>query len=379
MIDNTIKTSPDTMILWTAGITAAFGVLMVYDASAVSAALRHKFDNPLFFLERQLLWYIIGFFAMIFASRIPLYRYEHFALPLTLVMLALLTLVIIPGIGHSSGGARRWLRLGSLSLQPGEFMRLTLVFYLARLFSLKTDSIEKFTKSFLPAITITGVIVLLLAAQPKFGTALILVILAGIILFVAGIPLSQLGVAAAVSITFLTVAVFKVGYIQNRISAWIHPGEHAQGAGFQMMQSLIAIGSGGFLGSGLGQGRQKIFYLPEAHTDMILPVIAEELGLIGSIGILTCLGIILFKGLSIAKNTDYRFAKLLAVGLTMSICIPAALNIMVATGLFPVTGVALPLISFGGTALVTDMIALGLLAGIPGWAGRKETGIYAST
>ncbi|MCD4652875.1 putative lipid II flippase FtsW [bacterium] len=368
---------PDRMILWAAGIIAAFGVLMVFDASAVSAALRHKFDNPVFFLERQFLWFLVGFFAMIIASRIPLHKFEHLVLPVTLFMLVLLILVLIPGVGHSAGGARRWLRFGPLSVQPGEFMRLTLAIYLARLLSVKSDSINNFRKTFLPAIIVTSATVLLLAAQPKYGTSLIIVILAGILLFIAGIPLIQLSTALGFSTAFLLFAVFRVGYIQDRISAWLHPAEHARDAGFQMIQSLIAIGSGGLSGTGLGQGRQKMFYLPEAHTDMILPVISEELGLIGSICVLSFFGIILFRGLHIAKNTDYQFGKILAVGLTMSICIPAALNILVAIGLFPITGVALPLISFGGTALVTEMTALGLLAGIPAWSKKREIDIYA--
>ncbi len=364
---------PDPWILGVTAATAAFGVLMVYDASAVSAALRHRFDNPVFFLERQLVWFAVGLVCMLAASRIPLHRIQHGILPVTMVLVILMVLVLIPGIGHAAGGARRWLRLGPLSLQPGELMRLVLALYLAHLFSVKADRIRDFRQGFLPAVTISGIAVILLAAQPKFGTSLILIILTGVMLFAAGTPLVQLGSVGLCAIPFLGYAVFNVGYIQDRIAAWLNPAEHARGAGFQMMQSLIAIGSGGFTGAGLGQGRQKMFYLPESHTDMIFPVIAEELGLLGSILVLTAFSVLLFRGLWIACRVRNRFAGILAVGLTMSILIPATLNIMVATGLFPVTGIALPLISFGGTALVTDMTAMGLLAGIPRWAHTGET------
>ena len=288
---------PDPWILGVTAATAAFGVLMVYDASAVSAALRHRFDNPVFFLERQLVWFAVGLVCMLAASRIPLHRIQHGILPVTMVLVILMVLVLIPGIGHAAGGARRWLRLGPLSLQPGELMRLVLALYLAHLFSVKADRIRDFRQGFLPAVTISGIAVILLAAQPKFGTSLILIILTGVMLFAAGTPLVQLGSVGLCAIPFLGYAVFNVGYIQDRIAAWLNPAEHARGAGFQMMQSLIAIGSGGFTGAGLGQGRQKMFYLPESHTDMIFPVIAEELGLLGSILVLTAFSVLLFRGL----------------------------------------------------------------------------------
>lgn len=370
-----IVSKPDALILWVTALTAAFGVLMVYDASAVSAALRHRFDSPVFFFNRQLLWFGIGLVCMMIASRLPMQRFQRFILPVTLILLILLLLVLIPGIGHTAGGARRWLRLGSISIQPGELMRLVLALYLAHLFSVKADRIRDFRQGFLPAVTISGIAVILLAAQPKFGTSLILILLTGIMLFAAGTPLLHLGTVGVCAVPFLAYAVFRVSYIQERIAAWLNPAEHARGAGFQMMQSLIAIGSGGFSGTGLGQGRQKMFYLPESHTDMIFPVIAEELGLLGSFLILLSFSFIFYRGLTIAGRVSNRFAGILAVGLTMCIILPATLNIMVATGLFPVTGIALPLISFGGTALVTDMTALGLLAGIPRWADRTRADV----
>lgn len=379
IVHGEIPVQPDRLILWTSAVLAAFGVLMVFDASAVSAALRTKFLNPSFFLQRHLIWFALGLIAMYMASRVNVSKIKQMILPVTLLTLVLLALVLVPGIGHSVGGSRRWLRLGFISLQPGEFMRLIMAIYLARLLSVKSSRIKQFTAGFLPAVCITGITALLLIAQPKYGTAMILLILSGVMLFVAGISLFQLLTAALLATPVAIYALTNVGYIQHRIDAWLHPARHLQGAGFQMTQSLIAIGSGGLLGSGLGAGRQKMFYLPEAHTDMIFPVISEELGLIGATGVLACFGLLFYRGIQIARTSPDPFAALLAIGLTFCICLPAAINVLVATGLFPVTGVALPLISFGGTALVTDMTALGLLAGIPGWANTgKEAVIEAA-
>ncbi|MBN1878965.1 putative lipid II flippase FtsW [bacterium] len=364
---------PDRVILWIAGITAAFGVLMVYDASAVSAALRQRFQSPVYFFERQFCWFLVGLAAMIMVSRIPLSKVQRSILPLTLLVLVLMILVLIPGIGYASGGAHRWIRVSSFSVQPGEFMRIVLVLYLAHLFSIKADRISKCSQVFLPAVTVTGAAVVLLVAQPKFGSAMILVIMAGIMFVVAGIPIIQLLAALISSLPVIVYATFHVDYVTHRIQAWLYPAEFVRGVGFQTMQSLIAIGSGNLTGVGLGQGHQKMFYLPEAHTDMIFPVIAEELGLVGSIIVLGAFTCIFIRGFRIAKHATNSFARLMAVGLTASVLLPFILNLFVATRLFPVTGIPLPLISYGGTALVTDMIALGLLAGA--WTSVEKIGV----
>lgn len=361
----------DIAIMWATVLTGAFGVLMVYDSSAVSAALRNRFDSATFFFERQLVWFIVGIVCMVLASRISQNRLQQFILPGLIVTIILLVLVLIPGLGHSAGGARRWVRIAWFSVQPGEFMRLILVVYLAHLFSIKKEKIKKFTEAFLPAVTVTAIVVALLIAQPKIGTALLLMFMTAVMLFISGIPFYQLLLALTASAPFVYFAFSNVDYVQKRINAWLFPAEHMQTLGFQVIQSMIAIGSGGLFGAGLGQGRQKMFYLPEAHTDMIFPVIAEELGLIGVSCFLFSLGFLLYRGFRVSATAQTTFGKILAVGLTVSIVTPAFLNIMVASGLFPVTGIALPLISYGGTALVTDMASLGLLSGIRKWSSNN--------
>jgi cell division protein FtsW len=363
-----IEGNVDGAILWVTVLTAAFGVLLVYDASAVSAALRNRFDSATFFFERQLIWFVIGTACMILASRLSVNRLQKYIVPGMILTIVLLIMVLLPGIGHSAGGARRWIRIGGLSVQPGELMRLMLVLYLAHLFSVKTDKIKNFTEAFLPAVIVTGIGIALLIAQPKIGTALILMCVAGIMLFIAGIPFYQLLLALTASTPFVIFVFSNVDYVQKRVHAWLYPADYMHTLGFQTIQSMIAIGSGGFTGLGLGQGRQKMFYLPEAHTDMIFPVLAEELGLMGVTCLMLSFGYLLFRGFRLSAAASSTFGKLLAAGLTVGIITPAVLNIMVASGLFPVTGIALPLISYGGTALVTDMTTLGLLSGIGKWS-----------
>ncbi len=354
----------DKLLLVITAIIAGFGVLMVYDASAVSAALRYKFANQHYFLTRQFIWYLVGLMGLLAASWFPIGRYRHWILPLLMIVIILLVLVLIPGIGVKVGGARRWLRIGPFSIQPGEFARFTLVVYLAHFLALKKGLLNRFVYGFLPPAIITGAMAGMLAAQPKFSSAVLIVLLAAIIFFVAKIPIAHLVIAATACSPIALLGINHYSYITQRIAAWLNPSEHLKGIAFQSTQGLIAIGSGGIWGVGLGQGRQKMFYLPESHTDFIFAVIAEELGFLGAMLVISGFFFILTRGIHIALTSTDTFSKLLAAGLTASITLPVLLNLMVATGLFPVTGVPLPLISFGGSALVTDMVTLGLLAGL---------------
>jgi cell division protein FtsW len=356
--------SIDHALLFATILTAAFGVLMVYDASAVSAALRDKFSNQYYFLIRQALWFFSGLLIVIIAVRIPPRVLYKLSLPGLGATYFLMILVLIPGIGTEIGSARRWLRLGPLSLQPGEPMRLMLILYLARFLSSRRDKINSFRDALLPAALISGSGIALLALQPKIGSAMMIAIISVGMFFVAGIPVYQMFLTglAVTPLAFLVSGRFD--YILQRVQAWMSPGDYVKNLAYQSTQSLIAIGSGGLFGTGLGQGRQKMFYLPEAHTDFIFSVISEELGLLGSITIIGGFAFILFRGLRIAQNSDNAFEQLLATGMVFSVMMPALLNLFVAVSLFPVTGVPLPLISFGGSALVTDMTALGILAGL---------------
>ena len=358
------KFTIETGIMLPVVFLAGFGVLMIYDASAVSAALRNKFSSQYYFLIRQAIWFVVGLGLMNAVSRMPVSFFRKYSIHLLAICIILMILVLIPGIGTEAGHARRWIRLGPASIQPGEFIKLILVLFLANLLSRKEDSLDQLALSTLPAVVVTGVASILLILQPKMSSAILLALISGILMFVVGIPIRHLFL---ISLTGLPVILWKLrdlGYILRRIDAWIHPMDHYKGTAFQTLQSLIAIGSGGLSGTGLGQGQQKMFYLPEAHTDFIFSVIAEELGLIGSLTVLACFAWLTYSGFYTAANCTNLYAQLLATGLTCIIILPACLNLMVVTGMFPVTGIPLPFISFGGSALVTDMTAAGMLLGI---------------
>lgn len=352
----------DPVLFFGTILIAAFGVVMVYDSSAVSAALRDKFSNQYYFFARQLVWFFVGLLLMSLTMHIRIETLRRWAMPGLLIIYLLLLLVLIPGIGVETGGARRWLRLGPFSLQPGEPMRLFLILYMANFLTGRRDELRKFKTSLLPALTMAMTGAALLALQPKIGSALMIAVISFILFFVAGIPLYQMLLVVIASSPLLFLVSDKFDYIMYRIQAWLHPAEYVKNLAYQSTQSLIAIGSGGILGQGLGQGRQKMFYLPEAHTDFIFSVIAEELGFLGAVIMICGFMMILIKGISIALHSNDYFVKLLSIGTIFSVLMPVMLNLLVATGLFPVTGVPLPLISFGGSALVTDMVALGLLS-----------------
>lgn len=358
------NSSSDHGILVISLIMAGFGVLMVYDSSAVSAAIRDKFADQYYFFFRQVLWLFVGILSMILMSKIPIDALKPFLLPALLLNLILLVLVLVPGIGVAAGGARRWLRIGPVSLQPGEPLRLLLLLYLAAFFDTRRNNIRSFSRTLLPASMIAGFSAILLIVQPKVSSALLIIVLTTALFFVAGVPIWKLFLLGLSLSPLMLMNLDRFHYISQRLLAWIDPSAHVKGLAYQSTQSLIAIGSGGFLGVGLGQGRQKMFYLPEAHTDFIFSVIGEELGLLGTLILLSGFGYIFFRGLWISKQLPDFFHKLVAFAMTTLVIFPVFVNTMVATGLFPVTGVPLPLISFGGSALVTEMTSLGILAGL---------------
>ncbi len=354
----------DHGILIVSLIMAGIGVLMVYDASAVSAALRDKFSDQYYFLFRQALWMFVGIITMVLMSKIPIESIQRFILPALLLNIILLILVLVPGIGVEAGGARRWLRLGPVSMQPGEPIRLLLPVYLATFFQRRRSEIRSFRRVLLPVALVTVSVAFLLILQPKVSSALLITVLATVLFFVAGIPIWQMLVLGLSGLPLLALNLDRFHYIYQRLTAWLDPSSHVKGLAYQSTQSLIAIGSGGFFGVGLGQGRQKMFYLPEAHTDFIFSVIGEELGFIGALALLGGFTFLFIRGIQLSLRLEQFVDKLLAFAMTTLVLFPVFVNTMVATGLFPVTGVPLPLISFGGSALVTDMTALGILSGL---------------
>jgi len=280
------------------------------------------------------------------------------------IALVALVLVLIPGIGREVSGARRWFRFKFISFQPSEFANLALIIYMADFIARKGDKIKSLFKGFIPPICVLGATALLILIQPDLGTVVALGSVILIMLFVAGTRGSYILSLILCSLPAAYFLVFSVPYRRARIMAFLNPWLDPKGTGFQIIQSQIAIGSGGIFGRGLGHSQQKLFYLPAAHTDFIFSIIGEELGLIGTLGVIILFMIFIQQGLKIIKNAQDKFGYFLALGLVLMISLKAIINIGVSCGLFPTKGLPLPFISYGGSSLLFDMVSLGILINI---------------
>ncbi|MEI7691271.1 MAG: putative lipid II flippase FtsW [Actinomycetes bacterium] len=340
----------------------AFGAVMVYSASSATSVVAGRGDGT-GLLIRYLIFAALGFVGLHLASRFPLKKLLKLTGPLLAIAFVLLVVVKIPGIGVSVNGARRWIGFGAVQFQPSELAKLALVLYTARFLA---DHPRGFKRSgeLLPLALIVGGAMLLVVTQPDLGTALVVAFTCGAMLVAAGIKLRWLAGYAGVGATLVLLYSLSAPYRRARLTSFLNPWDHASDIGFQAVQGQIAIGSGGIFGRGLGQSVQKIFYLPEAHTDFILAIIGEELGVIGLCGLLLLYALVAWAGLRIAQAASGRYAKLLAAGLTSLILCQALLNLFAVLGIAPLTGVPLPFLSYGSTSLVTLLIAVGLLLNI---------------
>ena len=335
---------------------------MVYSASSATSVVAGRGDGT-GLLVRYLAFAALGFIGLNIASRFPLKKLLALTAPLLAVAFILLLLTKIPGIGVSVNGARRWLGFGVLQFQPSELAKLALVLYTARFLA---DRPRGFTRSgeLLPLALVVGGAILLVVTQPDLGTALVVAFTCAAMLVAAGIRLRWLAGYAGVGAVLVLLYSLSAPYRRARLTSFLNPWDHASDIGFQAVQGQIAIGSGGIFGRGLGESVQKIFYLPEAHTDFILAIIGEELGVIGLCGLLLLYALVAWAGLRIAQSASGRYAKLLAAGLTSLILCQALLNLFAVLGIAPLTGVPLPFLSYGSTSLVTLLIAVGLLLNI---------------
>ncbi len=338
------------------------GIVMVYSSSSCHAY--ERFYDSAYYLKRHLAHFFIALIAGIFVSRLDYRKIRDHTKTLLVISVLSLILVLIPGIGHEAGGARRWFRLGFLGFQPSEFVGLFLIIYLADVLERKEGHIKDFFRGFLPPLIVTGFVVLLILAQPDMGTAFTILVVALIMMFASGANMMHLVPFLAASLPVLYFLIFKVPYRLRRIVSYLAPWKDAQGAGFQIVQSFLALGSGGIFGLGLGCSRQKLFYLPQAHTDFIFSIIGEELGLIGTLGIVFLFGAFTWLGIKISMEARDLFAKFLALGITLSIASKAIINIAVSTGAIPTKGLPLPFISYGGTALIFNVVGVAILLSI---------------
>jgi cell division protein FtsW len=355
--------SPRRNLLILIGSLLALGLVMVYSASFVAAEKR--FGSPTFFLERHCIYLLAGCMAFAVGA---LTDYHHLARKWRWLLVAafgLLVLVLVPGLGERLNGARRWFSFGPLTLQPSEVAKPLLIVGLAGWAVSRKDLIGTFRSGFLPAAALAGGAVLLVALEPDLGTAALLVAVLGSILVVSGVRLSHALPALIVAVPVGAICAWsRLGYIQSRIAEFLSSTPDPQGRGYQVTQSLIAQGSGGLLGAGVGQGNAKLLFLPEAHNDFIFALIGEEMGLIGALAVIGCFALLVWQGWRIAQRAPDLLGSLIALGVTLMVGLQAAMNMAVVTRSMPTKGISLPLVSYGGSSLIFTLFALGLLLNI---------------
>jgi cell division protein FtsW len=343
-------------------ILICIGVVMIYSASSIYAW--EKYKDSLFFLKRHVSFIIIGLILSLLIMGMDYKRLRKWAKPLLVLSFLLLILVLIPGLGREVAGARRWFRFKFISFQPSELANIAMIIYMADFISRKSEYIKTFRQGFLPPMFILGATALLILMQPDLGTVLALGMVIFIMLFIAGVRISYLFLLVLVSLPLLYILIFSVPYRRQRMMSFLNPWSDPKGSGFQVIQSQIALGSGGIFGIGLGHSRQKLFYLPAAHTDFIFSIIGEELGLIGTVGVIILLMIFIQQGLKIIKNAPDKFGYFLSLGIVLMISLKALINIGVSCGILPTKGLPLPFISYGGSSFIFDMISVGILMNI---------------
>jgi cell division protein FtsW len=349
-------------------VLCLFGAVMILSASAVTA--ENQYGRSYIFLLRQTVWLVIGLFGMFVLMRTDYRKLREPAIVYSVVCAVLLMLVGTLFLDKSHA-THRWIKFGPVNIQPSELAKLAVILYLAWFLELKRRGKaamefckEGFLQTVLPAAGPVLVCVLLILAQPDLGTSIDIVLIATAILFVAGLSWKWLAIGAAAALPALYLLITQVSYRQARLLAFLDPGSDSQGAGFQLLQSLIAVGSGGFTGVGLMESKQKLFYLPEAHTDFIYAVISEELGFIGAMFVIALFAIYGWRGLRAAFAAPDGFGRLLALGITAMVLSQALINFAVVLGMVPTKGIPLPFISYGGSSLLVMLLATGVLLNI---------------
>ena len=340
---------------------AMFGVVMVYSASAVVALSENQ--SQYYYVKRQAIWTLIGLGAMWLGMRLDYRKLKGGGVAYGLLLVTavlLLAVFAFPPIN----GARRWIRFAGFSMQPSEMAKLALAVFLARFLERRAGEEGSFFKTFLPCSAVTGALALLVVAEPDLGTAMMLVVICFVILFTAGARLRHLALAAAPALVALAGLLLFVPWRLKRMVTFLNPWADPQGAGYQVVQSLLAVGSGGVHGLGFTEGRQKMFFLPFAHSDFIFAVVGEELGLFGALGVVALFALFLWRGLRAAVRAPDRFGMLLGVGVVTGIVAQALFNMSVVLSLVPTKGIPLPFVSYGGSSLVPTLFAAGVLLNI---------------
>jgi cell division protein FtsW len=337
-----------------------FGLVMVYSASAVYAT--QKFGSATYFLKRDLLWTTLGLCALGVGMRVDFGAYRRWSYALLIASIGMLAAVLV--VGARINGARRWFHVGGVSFQPAELAKLALVIYLAYSLAKKAEKVKSFTVGFVPHMIVCGVMMGLLLKQPDLGTAVILGTTTLLLLFVAGAKISYILLAFLAAAPVMYQAIVGTPWRMRRMLAFIDPWQFRFDVGYQITESLISVGSGGLTGLGLGDGKQKLFFLPEAHTDYVMAIVGEELGLFGIVCVALVFAVLVWRGARAALRARDAFGCYLAYGITAMFGLQALVNIGVVLGALPTKGLPLPFVSFGGSTLVVDLFAMGILLNI---------------
>ena len=362
---------PDYILFFFFSILLSLGICMVFSSSYIMAY--RWYNNSFYFFIRQLIFTLIGVSAFIIALKTHYQIWRKFAVPILFLSILLLLLLYLPGLGKYVRGARRWLKIGPIPFQPSELAKFALILYTADCLTRKTTrDIKTFIKGILPIFIVTLIIFLLILGEPDFSTAIVVMGFSFIMLFLGGSRITQL---SALIVTLLPPGIIlAIGkdYRRVRLLSFLNPWEDPLKSGFHIIQSLIALGSGGLTGVGIAESRQKFFYLPDQHTDFIFAIIGEELGFIGSFVVILLFIILLWRGFLIALRSPDTFGSLLAAGITSMIAFQAIINISVVTKLMPTTGITLPFISYGGSSLIANMFCCGILLNISQYQSLKK-------
>lgn len=363
---NKTRPSPDLWLLLCILALLTIGIVMVQSAGSVLGF--HDYGDSYYFVKRQAIFAGLGLMAMFVTANVDYRFWLKYAKVFLLICFILLIAVLIPGIGNVRGGARSWLGISSFGIQPSEFMKLGMILFLAKWLSQENFNITSFTKGLLPPLGLIGTAFALIMMQPDLGTGTVMFGASLMIVFTAGARMKHLGMLGLVGVIGFAGLILAAPYRLKRITAFLDPWSDPLGAGYQIIQSLYAIGPGGLGGLGLGMSRQKYSYVPEPQTDFIFSILAEELGFIGGMIVLLLFLILVWRGMRIAINISDTFGSLLAVGIVGMVAIQVIVNIGVVIGMMPVTGITLPLISYGGSSLTLMLTALGILLNISRFA-----------
>ncbi|KAB2335323.1 stage V sporulation protein E [Cytobacillus gottheilii] len=362
----TKKTTPDLILIIITLSLLAVGLTMVYSASAIWAD--YKFDDSFFFAKRQLLFAVAGIVAMFFIMNVDYWTWRTWAKLIIIVCFVLLVLVLIPGVGNVRNGSRSWIGVGAFSVQPSEFMKLAMIVFMAKFLSERQKLITSFKKGLAPSLGLAFLAFAMIMMQPDLGTGTVMMGTCVVMIFVAGARISHFVMLGLIGVAGFVALVLSAPYRMKRITSFLDPWEDPLGSGFQIIQSLYAIGPGGLFGLGLGQSRQKFFYLPEPQTDFIFAILSEELGFIGGSFVILLFALLLWRGIRIALGAPDLYGSFLAVGIIAMVAIQVMINVGVVTGLMPVTGITLPFLSYGGSSLTLMLMAIGVLLNISRYA-----------